>query len=149
MKGKERRLRTEGWKRRWGLLTLLAATASIWLAGCRASPAEKSNANSFTSGSREADQRASQRMAQSEQLSGSSEAAGEKRVKKAQTKEGTSSAGGATNMAAQAVDRPLEFGDGLHATGAGRSSRQLGEAGRDEGGLLVPCGEIGDLARNS
>ena len=58
----------------------------------------------FTSGSREADQRASQTMARHEQLSGQGEGAGEKGVKKAKTvaanKEGAEA--GLTNKAAQA-----------------------------------------------
>jgi hemoglobin len=54
--------------------------------GCRASPAQKAKGDFFTSGSRDADQRASQKMAQAEQLSGQGEGAGEKGVKKASAK---------------------------------------------------------------
>jgi len=61
----------------------LLLSAAIWLNGCGSSPAKKGNQDFFTSGSRDADQRASQRMAQTEQLSGSGEGAGEKGVKKA------------------------------------------------------------------
>jgi hemoglobin len=95
----------------WGGLgalfsTLMALTSIAWLAGCGGSPAQKANANFFTSGSREADQRASQRMAQSEQLTGSGEGAGEKGVKKANVKDSGSGAdAAATNRAAQATDK--------------------------------------------
>src|SRR5215813_8675758 len=66
------------------IVTLFAA-GLVGLSGCKASPAKKANTNFFTSGSREADQRASQRMAQAEQLEGSGEEGGEKGVKKATT----------------------------------------------------------------
>src|SRR6266550_2013500 len=52
-------------------------------AGCGGGKAQTKNTDFFTSGSREADQRASQRMAKEEQLSGTGEGAGEKDVKKA------------------------------------------------------------------
>ena len=101
------------WRLVVGLLVLLgAAFAGLWLAGCRASPEEKSNANFFTSGSREADQRASQRMAQAEQLSGSGEGAGEKGVKQAKSKEAGASeaaAGGDTNKGAVATGKLALF----------------------------------------
>src|SRR2546423_1874709 len=48
-----------------------------FLAGCGGA-AQKRNKDFFTSGSREADQRASQRMAKSEQLKGDGEGAGQK-----------------------------------------------------------------------
>jgi len=51
------------------------------VSGCRSKP-QAQNKDFFTSGSREADQRASQRMAKSEQLAGSGEGSGEKGVKK-------------------------------------------------------------------
>jgi len=62
----------------------LVISAGLLLAtpGCRSKP-QAQNKDFFTSGSREADQRASQRMAKSEQLSGSGEGSGEKGVKKA------------------------------------------------------------------
>ena len=87
---------------------LLVAGATLALSGCRARPAQKANTNFFTSGSREADQRASQRMAQSEQLAGSGEGAGEKGVKKAEVRNSGSGEAavtptGATNRAAQAT----------------------------------------------
>jgi hemoglobin len=62
------------------VLSILGMAAAVAFSGCGSSPAKQANANFFTSGSREADQRASQRMAQSEQLSGTGE---EKGVKKA------------------------------------------------------------------
>ena len=86
---------------------LAASVSLVALSGCRASPAKESNTKFFTSGSREADQRASQRMAQSEQLTGSGEGTGQKGVKKAKvakTEAGGNGggAGGQTNKAAQA-----------------------------------------------
>src|SRR5438128_261094 len=66
------------------LLSLL--TFSIALAimvGCGGAKVGKKKDDFFTSGSREADQRASQRMAKDEQLTGSGEGMGEKGVKKA------------------------------------------------------------------
>jgi hemoglobin len=51
--------------------------------GCGTARREDKQDEFFTSGSREADQRASQRMAKDEQLAGSGEGAGEKGVKKA------------------------------------------------------------------
>jgi hemoglobin len=53
--------------------------------GCGTAKVGNKKDDFFTSGSREADQRASQRMAKSEQLTGSGEGAGEKGVKKAET----------------------------------------------------------------
>jgi len=90
----------------------LAATVALGLSGCGASPAKKASTNFFTSGSREADQRASQRMAQSEQLSGSGEGAGEKGVKKAAVANaggGSTADAGATNKAAQATGKLALF----------------------------------------
>jgi hemoglobin len=93
----------------WGLAARsLTAAAAIGWAGCGATPAQKANTNFFTSGSREADQRASQRMAQSEQLTGSGEGAGEKGVKKAELKKpdpGSSATTGTTNKPAQATEK--------------------------------------------
>ena len=59
-----------------GLAVVLAVAG-----GCR-SKAQKHDDGFFTSGSRDADQRASQRMAKAEQLAGSGENAGEKGAKK-------------------------------------------------------------------
>lgn len=58
-------------------LTLAMAT----LTGCLGSKAKKPDQGFFTSGSREADQRASQRMAKAEQMAGSGEGAGERESK--------------------------------------------------------------------
>lgn len=87
---------------------LMALAAVLGLSGCGGTPAQKANANFFTSGSREADQRASQRMAQSEQLTGSGEGSGEKGVKKAEVKKvdpGTPTPTGTTNKPAQATEK--------------------------------------------
>jgi len=73
------------------------------LSGCGGKTAQKKNTNFFTSGSRDADQRASQRMAKEEQLSGTGEGSGEKNVKKAEVNESnTNSMVNGTNMPAQA-----------------------------------------------
>lgn len=92
-----------------GLSLLLLADA-----GCRGTQAQKSNSDFFTSGSREADQRASQRMAQSEQLSGSGEGSGEKGLKKAEVKKSASGQGnaGSTNQPAR-VEGKLSLYDRL------------------------------------
>jgi hemoglobin len=70
------------------------------ITGCGSSP-KKQNKDFFTSGSKDADQRASQRMAKQEQLTGSGEGSGERGVKRATSSEGTAS-DGSTNKAAQA-----------------------------------------------
>jgi len=57
---------------------LLAIFSVAPLAGCHTKKPEAQNQSWYTSGSKEADQRASQRMAQYEQLNGSGEGAGEK-----------------------------------------------------------------------
>ncbi len=93
---------------RASVAALLALSAVLAFGGCGGSPAQKANNNFFTSGSREADQRASQRMAQSEQLTGSGEGSGEKGVKKAEVKKadpGTPTPTGTTNKAAQATEK--------------------------------------------
>jgi hemoglobin len=64
-------------------ILLVALTATF---GCHTQARKEQNKEFFTSGSREADQRASQRMAKEEQLQGSGEGAGEKNVKKAEKK---------------------------------------------------------------
>ncbi len=64
----------------------LAATALGLTVGCGSPKEDKQNSQFFTSGSREADQRASQRMAKAEQLEGSGEGAGDK-AKKSTEKE--------------------------------------------------------------
>lgn len=63
------------------LLSLVVAGALATTLGC-STPKGKKNEDFFTSGNREADQRASQRMAKAEQLSGSGEGAGEKEKSK-------------------------------------------------------------------
>ena len=90
----------------------IAVAAAIVLSGCRGNLAAKSNQNFFTSGSREADQRASQKMAQAEQLSGSGEGSGEKGVKKAEVvkpDQADASAPAATNKAAKAENKLALF----------------------------------------
>lgn len=82
---------------------LVASSALLVLAGCGGTPAQKANTNFFTSGSVAADQRASQRMAQAEQLTGAGEGSGEKGVKKAQLAVPTAT--GTTNKPAQAADK--------------------------------------------
>ncbi len=62
------------------VLTALAFCGAV--VGCGGTKPAAQNRNFFTSGSKEADQRASQRMAKQEQLTGSGEASGEKGVKK-------------------------------------------------------------------
>jgi hemoglobin len=77
---------------------LLLSTSLIALLSCSSSSARKKNNDFFTSGSREADQRASQKMAQQEQLAGSGEGTGEKGVKRAKARDD-----GAAPDASQAV----------------------------------------------
>ncbi len=91
------------------LLTWVFLIGAIALAaGCHSSTPEKQNRDFFTSGSREADQRASQRMAQDEQLAGTGEGAGEKGVKKAAAPGNDGSTNG-TNQAAQVVGKLALF----------------------------------------
>src|SRR6266511_5688379 len=86
-------------------LTLLLLSAVLTaMVGCGAGKIGKKKDDFFTSGSREADQRASQRMARDEQLAGTGEGAGEKGVKKAVPAKPTAEGAGATegtNKAAQ------------------------------------------------
>ena len=65
------------------IIVWFLAAALTGVVGCGTSKSEKTKDDFFTSGSREADQRASQRMAKDEQLSGSGEGTGEKGAKKA------------------------------------------------------------------
>jgi hemoglobin len=83
------------------------------MVGC-AAKARKENQEFFTSGSREADQRAQQRMARDEQLAGSGEGAGEKGVKKAKPAKasGDGASSGTTNKPAQ-VEGKLALFDRL------------------------------------
>jgi hemoglobin len=69
---------------------LFLSIALIGLFGCSTGKTGKQKDDFFTSGSREADQRASQRMARDTQLAGSVEGAGEKKVKKAERGEESS-----------------------------------------------------------
>lgn len=73
--------------------------------------ATKQKTDFFTSGSKEADQRAMQRMARSEELSGSGEDAGEKGVKPAVTAKsnGEETGAGATNQPARAEGKMSLF----------------------------------------
>src|SRR5437016_2879121 len=89
------------------LLTVVSLAAA--LAGCGAGKIEKQHKDFFTSGSREADQRASQRMAKEEQLAGSGEGAGEKNAKKASRGGGEGAPSGGTNKAAQATEKMALF----------------------------------------
>jgi hemoglobin len=89
-----------------GSLLLVIALAS----GCGGGTAQKQNRDFFTSGSREADQRASQRMAKAEELSGSGEGTGEKGVKKAKPNaSGNASSVGGTNTGAHAEGKLALF----------------------------------------
>jgi hemoglobin len=74
------------------------------ITGCHSKTPEKQNKDFFTSGSKEADQRASQRMAKEEQLAGTGEGSGEKDVKKAKADDGNG-----TNKAAQAEGKLTLF----------------------------------------
>jgi Truncated hemoglobins len=87
------------------LSTLLILTALAFFGGCRSKPVAK-NTDFFTSGSKEADQRASQRMSRAEQLEGSGEGSGEKGVKKASK---ANESGGGTNTAAQSTGKLALF----------------------------------------
>jgi hemoglobin len=97
------------------LVTWIFSIALTGLVGCGTSKqaAEKKD-DFFTSGSREADQRASQRMAKDEQLSGSGEGSGEKGAKKAVAADRSGNGQGATgtNRAAQ-VEGKLALFDRL------------------------------------
>ena len=84
----------------WPTLLLLAALGG-WL-GCAGRSAKQQNTSFFTSGSKEADQRASQRMARAEQLSGSGEGAGETSTKKTSGRGGS---GGADEGAPEAKQK--------------------------------------------
>jgi hemoglobin len=92
------------------MLPLLAAPVA-----CR-TKAKAKDQGFFTSGSRDADQRASQRMAKAEQLSGSGEGTGEKGAKKAVKRpEGAPASGGGTNRGAS-VEGKLSLYDRLGGT---------------------------------
>ena len=74
------------------LIIWLLSAALTGVIGCGTAKSAKKKDDFFTSGSREADQRASQRMAKDEQLAGSGEGAGEKGAKKAVVGKGTNNA---------------------------------------------------------
>src|SRR5436190_6312301 len=87
---------------------------AAFVAGCGTGGKQKAEQREFfTSGSKEADQRASQRMAKEEQLTGEGEGSGEKGVKKAKKKSSGPTAGG-TNAGAQ-VESKLALFDRLGA----------------------------------
>ena len=90
---------------------LLLSSLLTTLAGCGGGTPQKQNRDFFTSGSREADQRASQRMAKDEQLTGTGEGAGEKGVTAAVTvtNTGNGSTRSSTNKAAQATEKLALF----------------------------------------
>jgi hemoglobin len=96
--------------RRSLFIWFLAADLAI-LVGCGTAETAKKKDDFFTSGSREADQRAGQRMAKEEQLTGSGEGAGEKGAKKAVAVK-TAAAAQGTNKAAQ-VEGKLALFDRL------------------------------------
>jgi hemoglobin len=89
------------------LLLAVCIGLSFVLCGCRSKP-KAQHKDFFTSGSREADQRASQRMAKAEQLEGSGEGSGEKGVKKAD-KKAAGGTGEGTGQGAQAVNKTSLF----------------------------------------
>lgn len=96
------------------LFTLFASVAALLvlgLGGCGGTQAQKTNTNFFTSGSREADQRAAQKMAQNEQLTKSGEGAGEKGTKKARAAaaQGASASPGGTNAGVVAKGKTSLF----------------------------------------
>ena len=69
------RRRGNAFRLSWEVCALAILAFGLWATiGCRTKPASQ-NKEYFTSGSREADQRASQRMAKAEELAGSGEGA--------------------------------------------------------------------------
>jgi hemoglobin len=93
--------RAGGWSR-WLICMGFAAALGL-VTGCGGGTTQKQNRNFFTSGSREADQRASQRMAKAEQLSGSGEGSGEKE------KKGKGARGGSGDATAVAPEKTSLF----------------------------------------
>jgi hemoglobin len=95
-----------------GLRGLGMALVLAVLVGCGSGKVGAKKDEFFTSGSREADQRASQTMAKHEQLTGTGEGSGEKNVKKAKIVAShgeTAVSGTATNKAAQAEGKLTLF----------------------------------------
>src|SRR5436190_16518790 len=89
---------------------LLVSSSLSAILGCGGGVPQKQNREFFTSGSREADQRASQRMARDEQLAGSGEGAGEKEAKKSSVaKSKEVAAPGGTNAAVTATGKLALF----------------------------------------
>jgi hemoglobin len=82
-------------------LAVAITMAMLCAAGCGTGKPAAQNRDFFTSGSKDADQRASQRMAKNEQLSGSGEGAGEKKSKKATRSNNELTPTGNTDKAAQ------------------------------------------------
>lgn len=93
------------------LFALISSVGLSAIVGCSTTKTAEKKSDFFTSGSREADQRASQRMARDEQLAGSGEGSGEKGVKKAVTATLMSDAQQVTgtNKAAQVVGKLALF----------------------------------------
>ena len=91
---------------------LVISAAVVFSSGCGGRKPKAQQREFFTSGSKEADQRASQRMAKDEQLTGTGEGSGEKGVKKAKPANGSASAEGSTNKGAQ-VEAKLTLFDRL------------------------------------
>jgi hemoglobin len=77
---------------------LASLLLGLVLGGCGSGTMGKKKQDFFTSGSREADQRASQRMAKAEQLGGGGEGSGEHGVKKARPSGGASADGTAARV---------------------------------------------------
>lgn len=77
---------------------VLVPTVLLLALGC-GGPGEKKPETFFTSGSREADQRATQRMAKEEQLAGAGEGVGENDKNKLEAGASTNGSGGSTNKA--------------------------------------------------
>ena len=101
------------WARR-SLIVWLLSAALTGFVGCGTANSIKKKDDFFTSGSREADQRASQRMAKDEQLAGSVEGAGKKGAKKAvAAKTAAEGQGGKGTNKAAVVDGKLALFDRL------------------------------------
>ena len=94
------------------LTIFLLSTTLAGIVGCGSAKSAKKKDDFFTSGSREADQRAGQRMAKDEQLSGAGEGAGEKNAKKAVANKSVTDDTKGTNKAAQ-VEGKLALFDRL------------------------------------
>jgi hemoglobin len=96
-------------------LALMVSTCGLALiTGCGTQKQKAKSTDFFTSGSKDADQRASQRMAKEEQLSGSGEGSGQKNVKQAKTTNDKDNTTG-TNVAAK-VEGKLSLFDRLGGT---------------------------------